>query len=140
MARMEAKRNAWGLVGNVEGKSFLGIPMRQRQEFNGSKGNVMKKSGMHSSGSGLGPFIGCYNSVLNGMIPYHATKFLNNSGIYTSNKNWNLWQIIISSHAVALGCCPQGVSQVKGIQFQHANLSMHCSLGNGENIKMPKYI
>jgi hypothetical protein len=35
VARKEAKRNKWEMVGNMEGKNLLGIPMRQRQEFNG---------------------------------------------------------------------------------------------------------
>jgi hypothetical protein len=41
----------------------------------------MQESGMDSSGSGLGQFIGCYNSVLNALIPYNTAKFLSNIGI-----------------------------------------------------------
>jgi hypothetical protein len=41
---------------------------------------------------------------------------------------------------VVPGCCPRGVSQVKGIQFQNADLSMHRTDWNGQNIRIPKYI
>jgi len=83
----------------------------------------LKESGMDSAGSGLGSFMGYCNSVLNAMIPYHAAKFLSSSGICTSNQKCS--NKIISSHSVAPRCCPQGVSQVKGMHFQNVNLSMH---------------
>jgi len=43
-------------------------------------------------------------------------------------------------HALAPGCHPQGVFQIKGIQSQQAKLGMHCPHWNGYNIKILKYI
>jgi len=107
---MEAMRNEWGLIGNIEGKSFLGIPMRQRREFNRSKGKVMQESGKDLSGSGLGTFIGCCNSVLNEMIPYHAAKFLNNSGIYISNKECSNFIRFMTNNNLLTCCGPRVLS------------------------------
>jgi len=51
--------------------------------------------------------------------------------------------IINLLHVSAMGCHPQEVFQIRGVQAQHANFlrrPIHCPHGNVENINIVKYI
>lgn len=138
MWREWKRREMPGDLLEMQRESFLGIPIRQRQEINGSKGNVMQESGKDVSGSGLGSFMGCCNSVLNEMIPYHAAKFLNNSGICTSNKKCsNKMRFMTNNNHFT--CCSTGVLSSRRLSGQRNAIPTRLSEYAAPSLEWSKY-